>query len=429
MTKDILERLWRYVPAEADLVYEDSLDHINMIEGKEDGLIGFIQDGSLISSGDGKTWSEPQPVRRASSSGEEHRGLMHLQRLKSGAIGAFTVPEGKGKRWKGEVEGQYGNTLWFTTSQDEGVSWSDPVMLSEPFNNAVMHGATVTHTGRVVVSAYNLVGEHLREMWVNVEGSRATYGDDWVSVGPHGYDAFMTYCWAYFSDDEGQTWRTNDKKGVWAAGGELFVNRDHSAGGHWRANEPVVAEAAPGLLLMLQRTPLGRLYQSWSSDNGTSWSQSEPTSLASALAPAALVRLPDTGDLLVVWNQTSRDEIERGVQRHRLSTAISKDGGASWLRGRNIFSQYGEGDRRYVEPPPFGNYRAMEIAPKLPPDTARGTYPNITLWQDRVIVQFGFSFNVPAEGVDNPTEAGRLGGQVRVSLPTSWFYQDLRPFG
>jgi hypothetical protein len=285
-----------------------------------------------------------------------------------------------------------------------------------------------------VVSAYNLVGEHLREKYVNVEGSRAMYGDELVSVGPHGYDAFMTYCWAYLSDDEGESWRTNDRKGVWAAGGELFVNRDHSAGGHWRANEPVVAEVSDDHILMLQRTPLGRLYQSWSSDNGTTWSQSEPTSLASALAPAALVRLPRTGDLLVIWNQASRDEIGRGMSRIRLSSAISKDEGASWLRGRNVFSQYGEDDRRYVDPPPIGNYRAMELAPRLPDDIAQATYPNIMLWRDRVTVRFRYGFqNDPndssTQGEGDSKEIVPLGGDIRISLPVSWFYERLKPFG
>ena len=28
------------------------------------------------------------------------------------------------------------------------MNWAEPAMLSEPYNNAVMHGATVTHTGQ-----------------------------------------------------------------------------------------------------------------------------------------------------------------------------------------------------------------------------------------------------------------------------------------
>ena len=101
---------------------------------------------------------------------------------------------------------------------------------------------------------------------------------------------------------------------------------------------------------MILRTPLGRFYQSWSADDGTSWSRPEPTALASALAPAALGRIPDSDDLLIIWNQASPDEIQRGMQRHRLSSAVSKDGGATWRHTGNVFSIFlREGDRAKTE--------------------------------------------------------------------------------
>jgi hypothetical protein len=271
---------------------------------------------------------------------------------------------------------------------------------------------------------YTLVGKTMPEK------GRALYGDEVARVGAHGYEHFFTYCWAYYSDDEGETWNTNEGKGKWGAGGELFVTLDHSAGGHWRANEPVVEEVSPDHLLMLLRTPLGRLFQSWSSDNGTTWSHPEPSSLASALAPADLKKIPDTNDLLVIWNQSSTDEIQRGLQRHRLSTAISKNGGTTWLRGRNIFSVHGEHDRVFVEPPPIGNYRAMELAPRLPTNDVQGTYPRVTFWQDKVIVKF-VSFSRSNYVVPEPAEGRKQGGHgdVYITLPISWFYEDLSPFG
>ena len=106
-----------------------------------------------------------------------------------------------------------------------------------------------------------------------------------------------------------------------------LLTLDTSAGGHYSCEEPSIAEVSPGNLLLFHRTPVGRLFQSWSSDNGTTWSLPEPTALASSRAPAALMRIPGTDDLLTIWNQASADEIERGLQRHRLTSAISKDGG------------------------------------------------------------------------------------------------------
>ena len=96
---------------------------------------------------------------------------------------------------------------------------------------------------------------------------------------------------------------------------------------------------------------------------------------------------------------------------------------------------YGEDDRRFVEPPPIGNYRAMELSPKLPTNGAQGTYPSITFWKDRAIVRFTCGLPTPRT-VDTPkavgresTEPGWLGGDTCISLPISWFYEDLCRFG
>jgi hypothetical protein len=399
----------------------------SMLELTDGRLLGVSPADRSISSDGGKTWSEPEPLFETEG-GQMEGAVRHLLQLKSGRIGAFWSLDGADT----ETKDQYGYSVWFRKSDDNGKTWSRPVRVSEPYNNAVMHSeAALTASGRIVASVYNLVGKVARQK------SRALFGDEIARVGAHGYEHFFTYCWAYYSDDEGETWHTNEGKGKWGAGGELFVTLDYSGGGHYRCNEPSVVEVSPEHLLMLLRTPLGRFYQSWSADNGTTWSHPEPSSLATALAPAALGRIPGTGDLLVIWNQSSADEIEKGLQRHRLSTAISKDGGATWLRGRNVFSVYGEGDRTYVEPPPIQNYRAMELAPRLPANDIQGTYPFLTFWKDTAIVRFhclersdrivGTPETVGYE-LPDPQSRGVVGG-VQLGLPISWFYEGLARFG
>ena len=207
---------------------------------------------------------------------------------------------------------------------------------------------------------------------------------------------------------------------------------DYSAGGHYRCNEPVVAEVSPDHLLMILRTPLGRFYQSWSADDGTSWSRPEPTTLASALAPAALGKIPGSDDLLIIWNQASADEIQRGMQRHRLSSAVSKDGGATWRHTGNVFSIFlNDGDTDKVELSPIKPYRALEHAPRLPPNDLEGTYPFLSFWKDTAIISFmcrerAFYIIDPEKGEDEfPGGERGITTSVCVGLPIPWFYKTL----
>ena len=415
MDEKFAEHIHSCVPEERLFLHLDmSLYLGGMIELGDGSLLSMSGQGRSISVDGGETFSDPEPVQDVEGN-QIDGGIGHLLRLPSGKIGGFCGGS--------DSKQQYGMSPFFRRSTDEGRTWSRPVRLGEPYNNAVMHGATITSRGRIVVPVYVLIGKTVREK------GRALFGDHLALVGHHGYEHFFTYCWVYYSDDEGQTWHTNEGKGVWGTGGELFVTLDYSVGGHYRCNEPVVAEVAPDHLLMLLRTPLGRLYQSWSSDDGTTWSMPEPTALASALAPAALQRIPGTDHLLVVWNQSSPDEIERGLQRHRLSTALSKDGGATWDRGRNVFCLK-KSDPTYVEPPPIQSYRAMEHAPRLPLNDLEATYPYVSFWKDRVIVRhlcreraFYICDAEDRTGYDLPAnEQGESTG-VSVGLPVSWFYE------
>jgi hypothetical protein len=443
MDQEFVKQVRSYVPEDA-LFLHVGRNLGGMIELKDGTLMSLSAAGRSISPDGGVTWTEPEPI-----CGEEGRPLeeglvslfpprtgwqftgIRLLRLKSGGIGGFAGESNQAK--------PYGNSPWFTRSDDEGKTWSKPVRMAEPYNNAVMHGAAaLTSTGRIVAPVYDFIGQHLRR-----ERGRAPFRDQFAFVGHHGHENAMCYCWAYYSDDEGQTWRPNDEKGIWATGAELFVTLDTSAGGHFTCEEPDVVEVSPEHLLMIHRTSLGRLFQSWSSDNGGTWSQPEPTTLASSRSPAAIARIPGTGDLLIIWNQSSADEIENGLQRHRLSSAVSKDGGETWQRGRNVFSVFQQrGDISYVEPPPIQNYRAMDLAPRLPSNDIEGMYPYLTLWKDRAIIQFGGVERarsiVDSEGKtsyerrDLPaSERQRLEGQkhpstsgeVCIGLPISWFFE------
>jgi len=193
--------------------------------------------------------------------------------------------------------------------------------------------------------------------------------------------------------------------------------------------EPTAVEVEPGKILMYVRTNWGRLFKSWSFDNGETWSAPTPTPLASSGAPAQLRKIPGTGDLLVVWTQVGEEEMRKGLIRARLSTAVSRTNGAMWEFYQNVESIL-EGTR--VEPGPIGFSRPegmvtgpTEPAPvrdpkylvDLPPDYCRCSYPSAFVHKDRLLV--GHT-NAHYTEEDQYRMPGRL-----IVVPIKWLYGGL----
>ena len=366
--------------------------------------------GSLSPDG-GATWEGPRSLQ--DPEGVEISGASPtLMRLKSGRIGLFYcmtewIGTGKDALTGADLRKRDSAGVWFTSSGDEGRTWSKPTRVSEPGVDAIpLHdSAIVTSRGRIVAPVYHYAGQ--RNMVPEDAGTCvALSGDRWVRIGGHDFENCMDFSWVYFSDDDGRTWRRNED-------GTMIVTMDYSQGGHYSCEESVAAEVSPDHLLLVHRTPLGRLYQSWSSDDGTTWSLPEPTWLASSRAPASLKRIPGTDDLLILWSQASAEEIRMGYHRHRLSAAISRDGGVSWQHHRNVRAPEGD-PARLVEVPPIQNYRTMKHASRRPAGWRQpySSYPATALWEDRVIITFY------SPGPDAPED--RRG--VCMGLPLSWFY-------
>jgi sialidase-1 len=133
---------------------------------------------------------------------------------------------------------------------------------------------------------------------------------------------FTSFC--YLSDDGGKTWRK----------GKGHVDLPKRG-----AMEPEVIELNDDRLMMIMRNQLGTISNSYSSDGGDTWS--EPGALSGITAPeapATLRRIPSTGDLLLIWNNTYTPGAGHGGKRTPLTAAISNDEGASWKRVQNLES-------------------------------------------------------------------------------------------
>ncbi len=396
-----------FVPAQT--LYRNELRAMGSFAGLNDGRLLYVSDRSYISDDGGESWHDQGPLRLAAGGQLKRFHACSLVRLRSGGLGLIHASATDQNAWA---------RMLFTRSDDEGRTWSAPIAISEPHLDSVSahhNASTVTSSGRIVVPVYRQIGRRDFVPDKSTCFGQALLGDQWSLVGSHDYEPNPELSWVYYSDDEGQTWQRN-------ANGEMMVTLDYEAGGNWSTEEPTVVEYWPGHLLMLYRTPLGRLFQSWSADDGTNWTLPRPTALASSRAPAALTKIPGTQDLLVIWNQASGDEIQRGLLRHRLSAAISQDGGASWKWHKNIFC-IDEDDRSFVEASPVRHYRADRFSPRLPLNHCWATYAAVAIQQDRVILTYVEIRRRMLKTGDTENLAQRDSGPYIMALPLSWLYE------
>jgi hypothetical protein len=169
---------------------------------------------------------------------------------------------------------------------------------------------------------------------------------------------------------------------VWPLAGE------EGMGGFGAAWEPVTVELKDRRVLMLLRTNVGRIFGSTSADGGDHWSLPQPTELASGDVPCCVGRLRTTGDLLVVWNQSSRDEVRTGYSRGRLCSAISRDEGQTWESFKTLERSAGMAPIRRVALPPVKHVRPKEELGNFPDDYGRYHYPKLAFVQGSVLVTY-----------------------------------------
>jgi len=316
------------------------------------------------------------------------------------------------------------STVQFWRSEDAGKTWQKPVFMQPPgwpchaFQDAMIR----TESGRIVLPVWTRLGVPAYPLPRLVMGA---LNDDGESQGTKTEELYQGMCGAFvcYSDDEGRTWqRSGESPG---RGESIVVYWLHGDLHYDWFVEPTIVEVQPGKLLMLARTRLGRLFQSRSSDNGENWSRPEPTMLASSSSPGAIRKVPDTGHLIVIWNQHNEPEIRRGLCRCRLSSAVSRNGAMVWEFFQNLESILEE---TRVAPGRIHPVRATEVYSlqdndgwwtqwpvqdivPLPKGYGRWSYPSVLVTGERVLVSY--VHQVPG----GPREAATM-----KVLPLSWFY-------
>jgi sialidase-1 len=83
---------------------------------------------------------------------------------------------------------------------------------------------------------------------------------------------------------------------------------------------------------------LGAIYKTESDDGGKTWSPGESLGVESPQSCPELLKHPQTGDLVLIWNAAKYDPKWYSHQGKRtpLSAAISKDNGKTWSKPKHI---------------------------------------------------------------------------------------------
>ncbi len=308
----------------------------------EIGASGSDHDPAVIygrtSSDGGRSWGDKFVLAR-NHQGARNAMIAALLRLRDGRIML-----GYNKK------NSLADTRYYVRfSSDEGGTWSQETLVTPK----VRYGA-----------AYNYAPIQLRS-------GRILIPYDYNQPGEY-KDPGHFVVQVHYSDDGGHSWRESPH----------VVDLPKRG-----AMEPGLVELKEGSVMMVLRTQLGRIYLAESRDQGLTWGMPRPTELKNPESPAAVARIPSTGDLLMIYNNNYNPGGGHHLgERCPLSSAISKDEGRTWVNLKDI------------ETDPAHEY----------------SYPSITFQGDRLLLTY-------YQG----TQTGKdwTFGFVFHSLPVSWLYQ------
>ena len=372
-----------------------------------DGDVLMMSGADLRRSADGgRTWD---PVTKMSI------GVSCVLRLQSGLLGArsgmdFHVSPDDGKTWE-----KRGNIAAAAERAWTGVGIAHFDVLMQ------------TRSGRIFLPVR---GSAAANAWLaQRSAARGRRAGELALVEGHAHRPEADYTIVYYSDDEGKTWKRAD--------GTLMVWKDDGLGGMWPCDEPNVIELTNGDVMLFFRTTLGRIYtarsgpvefprtsgpqkgQIVSAKPGEYFEYPRETDLAAAYTPCRIRRIPSTGDLLLVWNQVTGDEMRAGYSRGRLSSAISRDDGLTWQHFRTLDQIVLPPAGRVTPEPEPGMARAFDYVGELPGGHGMVDYPNLAFHEDNVLITW-------IRGVHTPRPGQFSGGRLLIA-PVSWFYRDEPP--
>ena len=356
----------------------------SLVELKDGSLMGVAGSSYRSSTDDGITWSDAKNL--PDGVGGDGGSVM---RLNSGALAIYTREQ-----------------IWRST--DEGQTWDDgsPIpMVGWPYFGTLIQ---LSNDRLIYPNRAVFAGVHAETPGGHTLKPEADIG----SVS--------------YSDDEGKTWKfcQGHLMGWFDRDGDI-----NGRGGVTPFDEPSAAETNDGRVLCFARSTVGRIVATYSRDAGDTWSVVRPTPLPASYSPCRLVRIPQTGDLMCVWNQVSRAEIMAGYRRARMSVAISEDSGRSWKNFKTVEVSAGLPDVARIDP----EYPIMHVGTEWSdrdrnPDFGIFRYMNVCFAKGKVYLMYvrewlDGDFD-PRVFEDAKGEFSKRAEQVLRIYPLEYFYQE-----
>ncbi len=251
--------------------------------GRSDHATAVI--AAKISKDKGRSWGEEYVIQ--DNIGTRNVMSISFLRLQSGKILFFFLQ----KNALNDLQ------LFVRESADEAKNWSAPLRITEGMGYFIMNNARAIQLkkGRILAPI--------------------AYCPDIGKDGKHQ----VGFC--YISDDDGKTW--------FKGNGQVSFKDSP-------VMEPGLVQRTDGSVLMNIRTSLDFVYQSFSYDRGNNWTEATPMTLVSPASPATTIRIPDSSDLLIIWNNNPLGNKASWGERTPLTSAISSDGGKTWKNIKNI---------------------------------------------------------------------------------------------
>ncbi|MGI6522103.1 MAG: exo-alpha-sialidase [Fermentimonas sp.] len=317
------EQKWRilkngmYAPSNVEDAFH--FKGVAIIRMKNGNIFTISSQNASISTDDGESWTN-YPIADQS---KFSIGSAECIETKDGVIivAFYNVKERKWT-WSNALFDAPGAILptYVVRSTDGGKTWLEPQLLHTEWTGAI-RSIIETKAGTIVFTSMKLLH----------------------NPGRHGV---LTYS----STDNGVTWTASN-----------ILDNPTCKGHHAGLMESSVIQLNDGRLWQLIRTNWDYIYESFSSDEGVTWSEPKKTAIDASSSPHSIIRLK-SGRLVLVWNRLYPEgttktpryggdkdpylcETPASWMRHQLSIMFSDDDGKTWSTPR-IIAKYND----YVQP-------------------------------------------------------------------------------